>query len=385
MTQMGGADARYLRSRPRPVRTGGDPIRLVDLFCGVGGMTLGVVEAARLAGLGVEVPLAVEMQPDIAKLYQQHFRPARDPKGDVRALFPARSSDETVLGVRRLAKEVGEVDILVAGPPCQGHSTLNNHTRGEDPKNALYDAAVRAVAALRPYAVIIENVPALERDARGTLARALRALERHGYKTDTGIVALDQIGVPQLRRRHVLLACRETQPSVAGAIDVGHTAAPRSVRWAIGDLEEAAGKGEFDRAAALSPTNERRVRHLFKNALYDLPNRQRPPCQQGDHKYKSMYGRLRWDEPAQTITTGFGSPGQGRYVHPGQPRTITPHEAARLQFFPDWFPLRGLPSRKLMADAIGNAVPPKLTFVLARHLLAHRLAREGSLALVAGA
>jgi DNA (cytosine-5)-methyltransferase 1 len=81
-----------------------------------------------------------------------------------------------------------------------------------------------------------------------------------------------------------------------------------------------------------------------------------------------MYGRLWWDRPAQTITSGYGSMGQGRYVHPDGYRTLTPHEAARLQFFPDWFDF-GERTRTAWADAIGNAVPMKLSYVFGVWLL----------------
>ena len=83
-----------------------------------------------------------------------------------------------------------------------------------------------------------------------------------------------------------------------------------------------------------------------------------------------MYGRLRWDQPAQTITTGFGSMGQGRYVHPARRRTITPHEAARLQTFPDTFDFGDVTSRKALAKMIGNAVPPLLMATLGDSILA---------------
>ena len=84
-----------------------------------------------------------------------------------------------------------------------------------------------------------------------------------------------------------------------------------------------------------------------------------------------MYGRLWWDQPAQTITTGFGSMGQGRYVHPTRRRTITPHEAARLQTIPDYVQLGVDEQRSAWADMIGNAVPPFLTRALGRTLLPH--------------
>ncbi|MGH3053264.1 MAG: DNA cytosine methyltransferase, partial [Gaiellaceae bacterium] len=99
----------------------------------------------------------------------------------------------------------------------------------------------------------------------------------------------------------------------------------------------------------------------------------RPVCHQSEHSYVSMYGRLRWDAPAQTVTTGFGSMGQGRYVHPLRPRTLTPHEAARLQFLPDFMRFEEIRTRAALAQAIGNAAPPLLTIVLVEALIGQEL------------
>src|SRR6185295_15215993 len=135
----------------------------------------------------------------------------------------------------------------------------------------------------------------------------------------------------------------------------------RTVRWAIGDLTAVKRDYIYDTASESSATNASRMKILFENRLFDLPNRHRPTCHRnGNHSYVSMYGRLRWNRPAHTITTGFGSMGQGRYVHPQQRRTITPHEAARLQTFPDWFDFGTKTKRGVLAKAIGNAVPPML-------------------------
>jgi DNA (cytosine-5)-methyltransferase 1 len=82
-----------------------------------------------------------------------------------------------------------------------------------------------------------------------------------------------------------------------------------------------------------------------------------------------MYGRMRYDEPSQTITSGFSSPGQGRYIHPVRPRTLTPHEAARLQFFPDFFDFSMVKYRSSLATMIGNAVPMKLSYAVGLELL----------------
>ncbi len=104
--------------------------------------------------------------------------------------------------------------------------------------------------------------------------------------------------------------------------------------------------------------------------IHDLPDRLHPACHRlKEHSYHSVYGRLFWDKPAQTITSGFGCMGQGRYVHPKEPRTITPHEAARLQFIPDFFQFGSDVPRTVLAEMIANAVPLKLTYCLPLELL----------------
>ena len=278
-----------------------------------------------------------------------------------------------MVGARRTKRElstrrlVGATEILVGGPPCQGHSSLNNHTRNRDPKNALYERMVRAAEVLEPQHVIIENVPSISRDASGVLERSTRRLERLGYMVSERVLRLVELGVAQLRARHVLVA------TTAGGGTAPLTAPPplrvaRSLRWAIGDLS--VGDDMLESAAELSPENTARARWLLTHDAYDLPNNRRPPCHQDPaHKYKSMYGRLDWSKPAQTITTGFGSPGQGRYLHPDEARTLTPHEAARLQFFPDWFDFSNVTKRNRLQEMIGNAVPPKLGFLVGLELL----------------
>jgi site-specific DNA-cytosine methylase len=101
--------------------------------------------------------------------------------------------------------------------------------------------------------------------------------------------------------------------------------------------ESSASTSWLDVPSCASSENRARMKWLMENDAYDLPNRLRPPCHQGDPSYVSMYGRLKWGEPAQTIASGFGSLGQGWFMHPSIPRTLTPHEAARLQGFPDYF------------------------------------------------
>lgn len=359
----------------------GRRVRIVDLFAGCGGMSLGLEEAARRLGIRVEIPLAVDADPDVTVIYEANFPDAAAQTADVTTLFDSELGSAPSARENATRESVGEIDLLVGGPPCQGHSDLNNHTRRRDPKNALYLRMARAAEILVPKLVVVENVVPVERDETGVVEATKEALVRAGYRVDGRIVDLRRVGVPQRRRRYLLIA------SSSEAIDpkamLEHLAnglldhPDRTVRWAIEDLLEVESADAFDSAARRSETNAKRIRYLFEKKLYDLPNSERPECHRdGGHSYVSMYGRLRWDEPAQTITTGFGSMGQGRYVHPARRRTITPHEAARLQSFPDWFDFGAKTKRGVLAKAIGNAVPPLLTVALGLEVLLDLAAAE---------
>jgi DNA (cytosine-5)-methyltransferase 1 len=135
---------------------------------------------------------------------------------------------------------------------------------------------------------------------------------------------------------------------------------PRNLRWAIEDLAQLPCRSGIDTIPRSSPANQERMAWLLKHDKYDLPNYLRPKCHQDEHSYKSMYGRLKWLESAQTITSGFSSIGQGRYMHPDQPRALTAHEAARIQGFPDYFDFTAANNKTALGTMIGNAVPPHL-------------------------
>jgi len=364
------ADARFLRRSTRPKELfGSAPLHVADLFAGCGGMSLGVVEAARRAGRRVKIVLAADTDGHSLKAYKANFPDARISESDVSTLFPGDPGTSLRRVEQEFKETIGRVDVLIGGPPCQGHSDLNNHTRRSDPKNALYLRMARAAEILAPRVVVVENVAAVRRDAGRIVERTRAALEQAGYTVDDRIIDLARVGVPQRRRRHLLLASRGMgiEPKrVLNALESSMSNHPdRTVKWAIEDLRSANGQGMFESPSRATVENVRRIQYLFDNGLYELPNDQRPKCHQnGDHSYVSIYGRLHWDRPAQTITTGFGSMGQGRYVHPSQRRTITPHEAARLQTFPDWFDFGQNGHRTAVASMIGNAVPPLLMLAL---------------------
>jgi DNA (cytosine-5)-methyltransferase 1 len=368
------ADFAFLGMKDRPDYEGTPPqIRVVDLFAGGGGLTIGAAEAARRAGRGTTVALAVENADSAADVYALNFPDANLVRSDVVDLFDGSLGARASASERKIARQVGEVDLLLAGPPCQGHSDLNNHTRRTDPRNALYLRTARAAEVLRPTFVVVENVPAVRHDKGDVVAVATAALEAVGYTVGSRVLDLVRFGVPQRRHRHILLGVLDDLVDPAVLLDMrspcdGHH--ERSVRWAIADLVDRTDTSGPDAASTPTAVNLARMQWLIDNDEYNLPNDMRPTCHRDNtHTYNAMYGRLTWDEPAPTITTGFGSMGQGRFVHPAKPRTITPHEAARLQTLPDFFCLDTTQGRGAWATVIGNAVPPLLGVHLFEPLL----------------
>jgi DNA (cytosine-5)-methyltransferase 1 len=357
------ADLKFLQRTQKPsVRGRVGSIRAVDLFCGCGGMSVGLKEAARRAHRTLEVALAVDSDLTAAQTYRRNFPGARVIAADIGSLFDGRVGAQLSRTEKAVASATGIADVLLGGPPCQGHSDLNNHTRRDDPRNNLYRVMARAAEVLRAKVVIIENVVPVQWDKRGVVNATIRDLRRLGYEVDSEVIDFRWVGVPQRRRRFLLVASRIQRVNPADVIDElseGLGEHPdRTVKWAIEDLRGLRQAGVYDTAGAPTRRNRGRINFLFDNHRYDLPDWKRPDCHHyADHTYRSVYGRLRWDRPAQTITTGFGSMGQGRYVHPSQRRTITPHEAARLQTFPDWFDFGGA-GRVALGEMIGNAVPP---------------------------
>jgi DNA (cytosine-5)-methyltransferase 1 len=221
----------------------------------------------------------------------------------------------------------------------------------------------------QPRHVVIENVMAVRHDRGQVVDRTIAHLDALGYAVDAGVLEAVGVGVAQRRRRHFVVASRDVALNVA-RLNTIYERPERSVMWAIGDLKRETRAEEFDTASTPSATNAARIEQLFRDGLYDLPDEARPDCHRlRAHTYKSVYGRLRPDAPAQTITSGFLSMGQGRYVHPTRKRLITPHEAARLQFVPDFFDFGAAPGRTALAEMIGNAVPSKLAYVVGVELL----------------
>lgn len=348
----------------------------VDLFCGCGGLSFGAMQAGLNANRSFQVELAVDNNTSALNVYKQNFaKSARSIEmRDIEELLDVHD-----LSISPAAKEVvawknfGAVDLLLAGPPCQGHSDLNNSSRRSDPRNSLYLAPARAAVSLRPKVVLIENVPTVVKSKEGVVGKSRALLNRLGYHVVELTLDLTRLGVPQARTRHVQLASLKPLDDLVREISNLPKRAVACLDYIIDLVDQANFRGHpFAKTTKLSSENIARINYLFENSIYDLPNELRPKCHRDrEHSYVSMYGRLDPQKPSQTITSGFGSMGQGRFVHPTRPRMITAHEAARFQGFPDSFSFENCAHVTALREMIGNAVPPTMSNALTSLLISH--------------
>jgi DNA (cytosine-5)-methyltransferase 1 len=368
-----GAEKYLLARKSRQVRLRQpDLVRVVDLFSGCGGMSLGIRDACDALGLRFESAGAFDIAVDALNVYSKNFETGPLQPVDLGGVLNPQLQAKPSAEEYSLVDSVGAVDFLVGGPPCQGHSNLNNSTRRNDPRNELYFRIARFAQLVEPKYILIENVITVTKDQNQVVPRTRDALTALGYVVTETVVDLWKIGVPQMRRRHLMFAysnrtvlSKECQ--TATSILSRYKVSPRTTRWAIGDLERQEPDAFMNKPTISGPTTQARIDFLFDHALFDLPDSQRPDCHRlKAHSYQSVYGRMHWDKPAPTITGGFDTMGRGRFVHPALRRTLTPREAARLQGFPDYFDFMPVSTRRnALTEMIGNAVPPKLSYLFA--------------------
>ncbi len=318
----------------------------IDLYCGAGGLTEGLKQA------GFAVIGAVDVAPLASEAYRINHPDTIVWERDIRRLSPAEM-------MTRLQLEPGELDLLAGCPPCQGFSTMRTHRRGtnvEDRRNGLVAQFARFAEALRPRTLMMENVPALKGDRRFKLM--LKRLERLGYELNDEVLDAADYGVPQRRRRLVLLGCQGVRVAFAPADGVGST-----VRDALASLPRP------DRSSdPLHNHGERRseeIRQLIRDiprdggSRTDLGPSRQLACHTRLDGWRDVYGRMAWDELAPTITGGCINPSKGRFLHPEEDRAITLREAALLQSFPPGYSFPLTQGKYRAADLIGNALPPR--------------------------
>lgn len=349
----------------------------VDLFCGSGGLSLGVRQLAAEIGMAPVIELAVDSDADAtATLAANHDVRVRN-TSSVSSLIDFRlrgwgdeasfTYEPEIIDERALV--AGRAELLVAGPPCQGHSNLNNRSRRADLRNHLMLTVPAFAVAADIESVVIENVPDVIHDEASVVATTKALFTGAGYHISDGVLAAHAMGWPQTRRRYFMVAVRGADPVPLD--EVAHAladAAPRSLAWALAHIDPRLDDDDdpLDQPTDHSGQNKSRIDWLFDNDEYDLALSQRPECHQDGTTYNSVYGRLRLNRPAPTITTGFTTPGRGRFVHPTKRRTLTPREAAVVQSFPLGYRFTTEsgkpPSRSQLAKWIGDAVPMPLGY-----------------------
>ncbi len=333
-----------------------------DFFCGAGGLTRGLLDA------GIEVIAGVDRDGRCRSTYERNNPRVRFVKADIRELEPKD------LGLECRTKRSDE--ILFAGcAPCQPFSPQRK-------KNARrHDATLlgqfgRLVEAVLPECVLIENVPGLARvPGFSTFRRFRRMLTENDYGYIFAVLDAKCYGVPQNRRRLILLATRRRQPSLPEP-KYGEQLLPfRTVKQAISHFPAiAAGKRDLEVpnhvAASISELNLERLRMTPHNGgdRRAWPEHLRLACHKGNYEgHTDVYGRMRWDSPAPALTGRCHSISNGRYGHPTQDRAISLREAAALQSFPDGYQFFG--SNTHIAMQIGNAVPVRLAEQIGKHIL----------------
>lgn len=316
---------------------------------------------------GFAIKVAVDNDKDASESFKANFPDCAVLMSDISYI-----SGKDLLKASNLKS--GKEVILIACPPCQGFSSARrNSQRLSDPRNKLIYEFLRIVEEVKPLAFVLENVPGLATGiGKPLFLQILQKLHELGYRTVYDVVNAADYGVPQKRKRLVLIGTinpdirltfppkTNIDPSISDELPAWNT-----VREVISDLPSIAAGAKSDKdslhaSASLAEINLKRI----KNTPHDGGDRTAwtdnlvLKCHKNTKGHKDVYGRMRWNAPSPTMTGGCGMISKGRFGHPEQNRAISLREAARLQTFPDTFKFIG--NFGQTAKQIGNAVPPLL-------------------------
>ncbi len=327
----------------------------VDLFSGCGAVTAGL-KAARF-----KVLAAVDNDPVACLTYRSNHPSVHLIEEDIVRVDPQELKD-TILTGRKL-------DLMAVCAPCQPFSS-HQRIAGKDDRAQLILQSIKFARILNPKVILFENVPGLTAPRFDKLrARLAQGLKDAGYLVGSP-TRLDaaEFGVPQRRARCIMLASKGQPPPPLP--ERNWTRTQETVRTAIGDLKvlqsgQADPNDVLHFARVHRPIAELRLQHIPKDggSRDSLPSHLQLKCHKNHNGHPDVYGRMRWDAVAPTLTTGCTDLTRGRYAHPRDDRALTLREAARLQTFPDDYKFIG--SSKDIASQIGNAVPMRLIAQLA--------------------
>ncbi|HOA80090.1 MAG TPA: DNA cytosine methyltransferase [Defluviitaleaceae bacterium] len=356
-------------------------MNVIDLFAGCGGLSYGFIKN------NFNIIKAVEFDPSIAKTYTMNHPKVNMIVDDIKNIDQSKVFSK------------GDADVIIGGPPCQGFSMAGARIRNgfiDDPRNYLFKHYFNVVKTVRPKVFIMENVKGIMTMQEGKIFNEIlrifsdeKLLDGHPYTVYHRIVKAVDFGIPQKRERMIIIGTRKKEidfeviwQKTKDEIENDYPSyfKPVTVADAIGNLPHTTDDGiiinpepqteyqKFLSCNLTTITNHTQTKHS-KTAIKRME-------QVGngenftvlDEKINSVhsgsYGRLCWEDQAPTITTRFDTPAGGRFIHPVENRTLSPREAARIQSFPDDFVFYG--NKTSICKQIGNAVPPKISYFLAR-------------------
>ncbi|MFT5465823.1 MAG: DNA (cytosine-5)-methyltransferase 1 [Verrucomicrobiales bacterium] len=308
-------------------------LECIDLFCGAGGLSLGLKRA------GFSVSLAMDMDAKCELTYRSNFADADFIRADITQIEPELIRDR-VSDAHNL--------VLAGGPPCQLFSRLNKKPRSNSPEVTAY---MKLIQVVQPGFVVFENVPAIRRrsDAWKLVTSTLRRL---GYFVEYGILKGVDFGLAQKRERMIVIAGR-----VPVELPSGFGKPTRTVKDIIGGMPDQSESIPNHVSLRMSDENLRRIRKL----------REGENSRRSGTSFSDSYSRMSWDSPAPTMTTKCISFSNGRFGHPQYDRALTVREAALLQGFPNDFEFKG--DLWSCAKQVGNAVPPPIGMALGQAVL----------------
>ena len=340
------------------------PIQVVDLFCGVGGLTRGLLNAGLNVVAGFDIDPTCQFTYEHNNQVDYHLRNIREVTGDeITGLYDDNATR-----------------ILVGCAPCQPFSQMRFKLRDANEQDDKYNLLLefgRLIQETHPTIISMENVPQIRETQ--IYEQFLAILNENHYNVDSRVIFCPDYGIPQTRRRFVLVA------SLLGPINIigpTHNKDDVHVIDYIGDLPPiAAGavhpNDPMHRSAFLSEKNLQRIRASIPGGTWrDWPEDLRCEChkKESGQTYSSVYGRMTWEQIGPTITTQFYNYGTGRYGHPEQDRALSLREGALLQTFPPEYTFINPDANFVFSDIarhIGNAVPVRLGEIIGMTIIDH--------------
>jgi len=329
----------------------------IDLFSGCGGLSEGMKQA------GFKVLVGIENDPYATDCYSVNHPET--------VLF---NKDIKKLKIREIKKLLNgkTLDLLAGCPPCQGFSSirrLNRKRSVRDKRNNLIKEFHRFVKKLRPLTIMLENVPALKNYR--LFKKIVKKLRRLDYSIEYKVVDIKHYGVPQRRKRLIMVGSKLGKIPIAPGIGEEKTVAD-----AMKNLESV--EKTNDPVHKIVARHNDRIKEMIEKipkdggSRTDLPEEDQLECHKKSNVgFNDVYGRLKWDDYSSTITGGCLNPSKGRFLHPEENRCITAREAALLQTFPRDYKFPTNIPKTVLASLIGNALPPEFSRIQSLNILNH--------------